>query len=307
MHTILLEIFGVVIEVRVPGRDLLRCLTERFGAYTIANSDRVVNRVTLAREREGLRATFQGRSVHLCLDDSWPRLDDLVLLIVKRERPDLIFVHGSGVILASGCALFVGQSTSGKSTLALALTNCGYPLLSEDRIPVHADSGEAYPFFSAIRLRPGSVSIARERAWRTDAGVASVDQRLPIRFVFCLDMPRSEVCRTVQMETGLASWSKMVELCLPGSASLAVGVPDAMAVQTPDAFDRSPVLVTASPFDAALHLSKHSHAPAMGVGEVLRAWSGLFEESLPFRLCPGRLDETLACVQEILGPPSGSS
>ena len=69
------------------------------------------------------------------------------LLIQRRILP----LHGSAVVIGGKAYAFVGESGAGKSTLAAAFVKRGYPLLSDDVIPVSVARGQvpavlpAYP------------------------------------------------------------------------------------------------------------------------------------------------------------------
>lgn len=69
----------------------------------------------------------------------------------------ILALHGSAVRLrGGGAAIFGGASTAGKSTLAAALGQRGYPALSDDIAAVHIDAaGQAW-------LHPG---LARSKLW----------------------------------------------------------------------------------------------------------------------------------------------
>lgn len=69
----------------------------------------------------------------------------------------VLALHGSAIKLpGKGAALFTGVSTAGKSTLAVALSQRGYPFLADDLAAVHFDTnGRAW-------LYPG---LARCKLW----------------------------------------------------------------------------------------------------------------------------------------------
>ncbi|MDP4083159.1 MAG: aldolase [Bacillota bacterium] len=49
----------------------------------------------------------------------------------------ILALHGSAVVIDGKAYAFIGESGAGKSTIATALMNKGYPLLSDDIIPIH--------------------------------------------------------------------------------------------------------------------------------------------------------------------------
>ena len=65
-------------------------------------------------------------------------------------------LHASAVNLSGAAVAFIGHSQNGKSTLAGAFLQEGYPLLSDDVLPLgtKADSFWAYPGYAAMRMWP---------------------------------------------------------------------------------------------------------------------------------------------------------
>jgi hypothetical protein len=73
---------------------------------------------------------------------------------------DGLVMHASSVAFTDGISAFVGPGGAGKSTLALALSRGGYPIVSDDGLLLRADGPRfaataAYP---GIRLRDDSAS-----------------------------------------------------------------------------------------------------------------------------------------------------
>lgn len=75
----------------------------------------------------------------------------------------ILAIHGSAVKLPQGgAAVFTGVSTAGKSTLATALGQKGYPTLADDIVAVHFDqAGRAwvYPGLSRTKLWNDALSM----------------------------------------------------------------------------------------------------------------------------------------------------
>jgi len=91
---------------------------------------------------------------HLVLDHLMPRVVGL--------RGDLA-LHASGVVGPHGGAwLFVGETGTGKSTLATALAAAGCPLLDDDGVRIVEVAGRPYavPGYAGVRLLPDSGAAA---------------------------------------------------------------------------------------------------------------------------------------------------
>jgi hypothetical protein len=114
---------------------------------------------------------------------------------------ELCFLHGGAIARDGGVDLFIGDRTSGKSSLALACWLDGHELLGDDWLVVHPEDGmvEAAPKPMRIRLPEGALPdrlaalaangghvgwIIDERSLligRNQPGVAPLDRRYPIR------------------------------------------------------------------------------------------------------------------------------
>lgn len=69
-------------------------------------------------------------------------------------------LHASGVVIDGHGVAFIAPSGSGKTTLAASFGQCGFPLLSEDSLPVRVEPEGviATPYVPGIRLWPESVA-----------------------------------------------------------------------------------------------------------------------------------------------------
>ena len=92
-----------------------------------------------------------------------------VLGFVMRLR-GLIPLHASAVAVRGKARLFVGEAGAGKSTTAAACATLGYPVLSDDIVPVVVAAGSlvAYPAHPRVTMWPDSAE-----------GLFGADDRLP--------------------------------------------------------------------------------------------------------------------------------
>jgi len=67
-------------------------------------------------------------------------LTGTVLAALLHQRGRLVF-HASAVIIKDGAVGFLGDSGQGKSTLALAMHQYGYPLIADDILPINLRNG----------------------------------------------------------------------------------------------------------------------------------------------------------------------
>ncbi|MDD5727382.1 MAG: hypothetical protein PHV59_02350 [Victivallales bacterium] len=70
-------------------------------------------------------------------------------------------MHASAVMTERGAVLFIGHSGAGKSTIACALQQKGYKLITDDVAPIISDSGKAYvlPGYSKLKLWEDSINM----------------------------------------------------------------------------------------------------------------------------------------------------
>lgn len=118
-------------------------------------------------------------------------------------------LHASGVAVNGGCAAFVGPSGAGKSTLCAHLAHRGYPVVSDDVLPVFQSASgilQTSTASSSLRLKADAVRAFVSEPERLHAqGEKYVLHRrpgpptpFPLRYVYVLDdVHRSNHCGVV--------------------------------------------------------------------------------------------------------------
>lgn len=109
-------------------------------------------------------ATARGQA--LALDPA--AAADQVHALVFRELLDrvdrFVVLHAAALSREGRAVLVSGPSGAGKTTLALALLEAGWRLLSDDFAPLERATGLVHPFLKALGLRPGpGEELARGR------------------------------------------------------------------------------------------------------------------------------------------------
>lgn len=97
-----------------------------------------------------------------------------VQALVTHERGP-VTVHGALVARGNRGALLLGPSEAGKSTLACALWQHGYALLSDDTALVDTRQGQAGPAPRRVALRAGSRGLLGEALLRRVSATPSYD------------------------------------------------------------------------------------------------------------------------------------
>ena len=80
-----------------------------------------------------------------------------VMGFVLRVR-GVVCLHASAVVINRSAAIFVGDAFAGKSTIAMAMGRLGYPIISDDIVPIYENEGVTYAQsgYPRVRLRQAS-------------------------------------------------------------------------------------------------------------------------------------------------------
>jgi hypothetical protein len=194
------RLYGFTVESDLPQPELLPSaarpqITIQRGAVTVsgggwfdiwphsdgASSVRACRTATGYRIRHGERAAFEVDRQRTIVYDAPDcaaallrhfLLDQVVPLMLSLDG---LVMHASSVAFTNGISAFVGPGGAGKSTLALALSRGGYPIVSDDGLLLRADGARftataAYP---GIRLWDDSASALDADDGRSIAGAAA--------------------------------------------------------------------------------------------------------------------------------------
>jgi hypothetical protein len=118
-------------------------------------------------------------------------------------------LHASSVLVQSGAVTFIGQSGSGKSTLAASLVVNGFPLVTDDVLPLRLIPGShallCGPGVAELRLHSLAAAIAgvhglssssggRKQIWRPRASL-TVHQAIAMRRIYLLNLSTTDSLR----------------------------------------------------------------------------------------------------------------
>ena len=126
-------------------------------------------RYLVFRYTDGAEFTFdrQGHNIWvkwtapLTFDDAVSYLLGPMVGLALRLR-GVVCLHASAISVDGGIVAIMGQEGAGKSTTATALAERGYPVVSDDLVPLYEDaSGDwrAHPAYPRLRLWPSSVDM----------------------------------------------------------------------------------------------------------------------------------------------------
>ena len=154
----------------------------------------------------GRYLVLEGSSI---LVDPAPQVADEVVRLILLEsafpallhQRGLLSLHGSTVKVGQGCIVFLGDSASGKSTIAAALKQRGYPVLADEISAVslnNPDQPEVLPAYPQLNLWPDALEIlgeerlafrpvrSRLQKFALPLGDAFYDRPLPLRAIYVL-------------------------------------------------------------------------------------------------------------------------
>ncbi len=307
LYPLHLNILGVKLSLHANREAALESLRHVFEAHTAGRASGDAHRIGLRDEEGKTRITFEGRSGVFDAESAWPRIDDFLVLLVLRERPNLQFFHGSCVAnREKKAALFLGGTMSGKTTLAVALQAEGYTVLSDDVIPVDLSQATVYPFRTAMRLRKHTQSTARARSWpegyvaSRNGAQAPRELPHPIRWIFCLHPADGTAVEHGLVSERLAVWSRMRSLCWGQHCSPLSPKATVLSVRDERAFQRRPKLSACTPGPALRFALNHMRQPTPALRTLLPAMAGVFRNAELYSLVPGDLKETVSLVSSTM-------
>jgi hypothetical protein len=100
----------------------------------------------------------------------------------------LLVLHGNAIRIGDGCLICVGPSEVGKSTLAGEFMRRGYPILSDDVVPID-DKGLAFPGIPQIKL-------TEDAADRLDIKTEGLRAIMPNDPKFAVPLSAEQFCST---------------------------------------------------------------------------------------------------------------
>jgi hypothetical protein len=85
---------------------------------------------------------------------------ELLNRMYKKTDADWIGVfHASAISFKEQCVMFLGDSGSGKSTIAAILMSAGFNMVADDFVPVENCSGEVFHFPAAVSVKKKAVDL----------------------------------------------------------------------------------------------------------------------------------------------------
>jgi len=163
-------------------------------------------------------------------------LRDLILgtsFAILRHQQGLLVLHASSVNINGDSVVFLGDTGQGKSTTAFALNRRGYPLISDDVLPVQAfenDLPVVYPAYPGLRLSSevllknnygkNKFKNSREsRKYLLDAKNGFVSDPIPIKRIYILQKGNNFDVKKLSPQTAIIELINN-SFCFPSFSNL---------------------------------------------------------------------------------------
>ena len=302
-RTVRARIFGVTFELEGEGE--WKGLLDRYRQYFADGEWNELPAVRLVVGAESCRVSVGDHCESIILDPIWPSLETVIRTLVIACRREWRFVHASGVCDEEGAVLFVGPSTSGKSTLAMAIQERGYRLLADDLTPLSLAHGKVFPYQTGQSLRPFTQALATERDWAHGypQSIEPLEKiGADVRAVFFLKSHAAVSGRPVLDASGtnIVAWRKICRLVNWPEASFGRPFDSFPSPCHPEDFAKEPDVAPCPTSEAIRYLFNHLHPPHPPLKALLPEASHFFAKVRFFNLRVGHLDQTIEEVLRIL-------
>lgn len=142
------------------------------------------------------------------------------MAVILRQR-SLLVLHGSCVSMQGQAIAFLAHGGQGKSTLASALHNAGYPILTDDILAVQPNQEgiSIFPSFPLVKLWPEAASVTGKTDTKSDVIKPNWDKKiheidsdfvttpLPLKKLYILD---KAAAHRITPLTGQAAFVELV-------------------------------------------------------------------------------------------------
>jgi hypothetical protein len=160
LPTVALKACDCAFAIQCPDDETATLLDVAFGALLIpSTAGTSIISASLRVERGGPERSYRiqdadGGSTRIADADALLfHLDKWLTIALQRQRSELYFVHAAAVADGGRVAILAAPSTTGKSTLTLALLERGFVYLSDELAPIDLPTRRVYPYARAVSLK----------------------------------------------------------------------------------------------------------------------------------------------------------
>lgn len=201
---------------------------------------------------------------------SYVRRRLLRALINRRSSENLRIIHAASLEYNNNSVLIIGESRSGKSTLALAGLLSGMRYLAEENSIVDLDQGTLFPFPMPFRMREGSLALSS--SFRNLPRQAITDMTGDIRWLI-----DPSACNGIVASLDPVSLTHVIQL---------KGIEKHPRIEPINNADLAQACTVADLF-----------ADSTDAVDTMWQWTGRIQETHTACLHPGPLDETIALLK----------
>lgn len=290
--------FGVEIAVETNSGEVLDFLRENLVSDTLANEVIRRRRISILQDDEGVSIGLDGGECRLSFPWIWPSIIESLVMLIERERSEYFYVHASGVRINESVIMFVGGSTAGKTTLARALHARGYPLVSDDVVPIHRTRGGAATFVKNWKLREYSSVLARSEKWNSPQFDHSEEEyKVSTIFFLSHDDSDRQLVRRRDIASQITEWRALYNLVHSEESKLPADWAPVLLCRDHRSFSTTSIEAIDGA-RALLSLARHTRASEASTGKNLLSFSTLIAGAKTCILRPGPLEGTIRCVLE---------
>ncbi|MGE3520396.1 MAG: hypothetical protein AB7J63_15735, partial [Vicinamibacterales bacterium] len=145
---------GDQVEIVVPTLEVREAIESRFQPMITGRGGRIVATVSARRDGDtGWVHDEDGECPAATLSDMLSIVNRAVVRAFMRARTDLVWLHAAAVEQGGRALVLVAPWGCGKSALSASLLGMGWKYLSDDIVPVDAETLAVHPFPKTLRAR----------------------------------------------------------------------------------------------------------------------------------------------------------
>ena len=300
MPIVRLDVLGLSITIQSNDGEILESISQVFPGGEVTALSRVSPDLSVVRASNGtVRLEAGGQVESLPVDVVLAHAEVLVTFAIVRKCPQFVFCHAASVYVDGGAILLMGATTSGKTTLSLALRQRGCAALADDYTPVEVNSLRLFPFRTASVLRPHTRRLVHSGLLPAQYG--ELDGSLqetgcPVHTVIFLQLSGNESASADG--TSPARFWRALRRLAGADGDAWSGDGNAIRIQDETAFQRSPSMIRCTEAEAFQSLMSFMLPLHRTVTPYLQVAAGLIRCTKVYSLQPGYLDETADIILE---------
>ena len=159
MHSSFIDLpFQTTYRIDTNCQDLISSLQLIYGHYIKISEQKADYRIEVIKSDALYNVHF---AENICAT-KYPLREIYKIIFENAIYNDCVFaLHGSAVEWNGGAYIFLASTTSGKTTLASYLVNCGFNYITDDCILLKRDNFKIYPYSTPIHLRDGGLAVLK--------------------------------------------------------------------------------------------------------------------------------------------------